>query len=111
MLAEDAHFAASSALTSLPSGATVALSWEPSPIPAVDVEVTEPPALNGKDEPLLLMLEGVVGGKDASISVLFWSARSSLLPTRRRVRFGDARARASFMKEGRLVKVLWDVRS
>lgn len=68
----------------------------------------EAPELKGKDE--LLTLEGVVGGKEASIKE-FSFARSALLPTRRRVRFGEARARASFMKVGRLVKVLWDVMS
>jgi hypothetical protein len=33
------------------------------------------------------------------------------LPARRRVRFGEARARASFMKEESEVKVLWEVMS
>lgn len=68
--------------------------------------MTEPPALKGNDEPLLLMLEGVAGGREVSIKELFSFARSALLPTSRTVRFGDARARASFMKVGRPVKVL-----
>jgi hypothetical protein len=74
-------------------------------------ELTEPPLLKGKDELLLLILEGVAGGKEVSIKELFSFARSALLPTRRQVRFGDARARASFMKAGRPVKVLWEVMS
>jgi hypothetical protein len=70
------------------------------------LDVTEPPALKGKDDPLLLMLEGVAGGREeVSINAEFSFAKSSLLPTRRRVRFGDASARASFMKVGRSVKV------
>ena len=36
---------------------------------------------------------------------------SVLLPARRRVRFGDARARASFRKVGRALKEVWDARS
>jgi hypothetical protein len=74
-------------------------------------EFTDPPAANGSDEFLLLKLLGVAGGRDeepVSISVPL-SARSSLLPARRSVRFGEARARASFKKEERGVKVLWDV--
>lgn len=105
MFAEDAHFDASSAETSRPSGAIVALSCEPSPIPVVD-ELTEPPELKGKEA--LLTLEGVAGGKEASTRE-FSFARSALFPTRRTVRFGEARARASLMKVGRPVKVLWDV--
>jgi hypothetical protein len=74
-------------------------------------ELTEPPALKGNEEPLLLMLDGVAGGREVSIKVPLPFARSALLPTRRTVRFGDARARASFMKVGRPVKVLWEVMS
>ncbi len=72
------------------------------------VEFTDPPAANGNDEFLLLTLLGVADGSDegpVSIRVPL-SARSSLLPARRSVRFGDARARASFKKEEREVKVL-----
>ncbi len=59
------------------------------------------------------MLDGVLGGKlEGPVSISSpLSARSSLLPTRRRVRLGDAKARASFMNEGREVKVLWEVMS
>jgi hypothetical protein len=74
----------------------------------VEVELTDPPALKGNEE--LLTLEGVAGGKEVSIRE-FSFARSALLPTRRTVRFGEARARASLMKVGRPVKVLCDVRS
>jgi len=102
MLAEDAHRDASSAETSRPSGATVALSCAPRPKPVVDV--TEP---YGMDE--LLTLDEVVGGKELSIKEPLLFAKSALFPTRRTVRFGEARARASFMKVGRPVKVLWDV--
>jgi hypothetical protein len=72
---------------------------------AADVELTEPPPLKGKDELLLLTLDGAVGGMDVSIRGLLPFARSALLPTSRTVRFGDARARASLRKAGRLVKV------
>lgn len=111
MLAEEAHFAASSADTSLPSGATVALSCEPSPITDVEVEATEAPPLKGTDEPLLLTLEGVSGGMEASIREPLPLARSALLPTRRTVRLGDARARASLRNPGRFLKVECEVRS
>ena len=60
---------------------------------------------------MLLTLEGVAGGKEVSIKELLSFARSALLPTSSTVRFGDARARASFMKVGRPVKLLWDVMS
>jgi hypothetical protein len=92
---------ASSALTSRPSGATVALSCAPSPKLVEVVEFTDPLAANGNDEFLLLTLLGVLDGKEegpTSIRVPL-SARSSLFPARRSVRFGDARARASFRKE------------
>jgi hypothetical protein len=71
----------------------------------------EPPPLRGKDEPLLLTLEGVVGGIEASIREPLSLARSALLPTRRTVRFGDASARASLRNAGRFLKVECDVRS
>jgi hypothetical protein len=51
---------------------------------------------------------GVGGGRVVSTRSL---ARSSLLPTRRRERFGEARARASLRKGWRLVKVLCEVMS
>jgi hypothetical protein len=57
------------------------------------------------------MLEGVFGGRlegPTSINSPL-SARSTLFPTRRSVRFGEASARASFIKEGSEEKVLWDV--
>jgi hypothetical protein len=110
-LADEAHLAASSAETSRPSGAIVALSCEPNPMAAVDVEATELPPLKGKEELLLLTLEGVVGGIEASIREPLPLARSALLPTRRVVRFGDARARASLRNAGRFWKVEWEVRS
>jgi hypothetical protein len=78
---------------------------------AVDVEATELPPLKGKEELLLLTLEGVVGGIEASIREPLPLARSALLPTRRVVRFGDARARASLRNAGRFWKVEWAVRS
>jgi hypothetical protein len=62
---------------------------------------------------LLLTLLGVAGGKEeeaTSISVPL-SARSTLLPARRSVRFGEARARASLRNEEREAKVWWDVMS
>jgi hypothetical protein len=77
----------------------------------LDVEATDPPLLKGKEEPLLLTLEGVVGGIDASIREPLPLARSALLPTRRTVRFGDASARASLRNAGRFLKVAWEVRS
>lgn len=55
------------------------------------------------------MLLGVGGGRLVSTSASL--ARSSLLPTSRRVRFGEARARASFRKGWRPPKVLCDVTS
>lgn len=60
---------------------------------------------------LLLELtdEAVVGGADVSMRLP--SARSSLFPTRRSVRFGLARARASARNGGSWLKVLWFVRS
>lgn len=68
----------------------------------------EAPEFAGKEE--LLKLDGVAGGKEASIKE-FSFARSALLPTRRVVRLGEARARASFKNVGRPVNVLWFVRS
>jgi hypothetical protein len=77
----------------------------------VEVEATELPPLKGKDEPLLLTLDGVVGGMEASIKEPLPLARSALLPTRRTVRFGEARARASLRNPERFLNVAWDVRS
>lgn len=74
------------------------------------LEGTELDAAKGKEEPLLLMLEGVAGGREVSTRV-FSFARSALLPTRMTVRFGEARARASLMKVGRAVKVGCEVKS
>jgi hypothetical protein len=77
------------------------------------VEFTGPPAAKGNDEFLLLTLLGVAGGREeepTSIKVPL-SARSTLLPARRRVRFGEARARASLRKEESEVKVWWEVMS
>ncbi len=108
-----AHLLASSALTSLPSGATVARNCAPNPKLVDAVEFTDPPAAEGKDEFLLLRLLGVPGGREeepTSIRVPL-SARSALLPARRSVRFGDARARASFRKEEREENVWCEVRS
>lgn len=96
MLTVDAHFDASSLETSRPSGATVALSWEPKPILLADG--TEPPRL-----------EGVPPGRELSINDPELFARSALFPTSKTVRFGEARARASFMKLGRPANVPWDV--
>jgi hypothetical protein len=107
MFDEDAHFEASSVLTSLPSGAIVALSCDPRPMPLF--ELTELPASKGKAELLLLTLDDVAGGMDASIKDGVPFARSCLLPTNRSVKFGDARARASFRKVGREVKVECEV--
>jgi hypothetical protein len=50
------------------------------------------------------MLLGVGGGSVASMRGS--AARSSLFPTSRRERFGEARARASLRKGWRLEKVL-----
>lgn len=114
MLFEEAHLEASSSLTSLPS-ATVARSCVPRPRPSglfeVEVEETEEGPLKGKDEEVLLdILDGVVGGTEVSMRFAF-SQASTLFPTSSRVRSGDARARASFMKEGREVNVEWEVMS
>jgi hypothetical protein len=109
----EAQFDASTAETSRPSGATEALSCDPSPrvvLPEL-FEATDDPPLKGKDcdgfEP---MLDGVPDGNDEgwiSASIKFpVSAKSSLFPTNMQVRFGEANARASFIKEGRAVKVL-----
>jgi len=54
-------------------------------------------------------LEGVPVGRELSIRDPELLARSALFPTSRTVRLGEARARASFMKEGRPVNVLCDV--
>lgn len=75
-----------------------------------EVEETELFPLKGKEVFLLDMLDGVVGGTEVSIRFAF-SQASTLLPTNKSVRSGEARARASFMKEGREVKVLWEVMS
>jgi hypothetical protein len=85
------------------------LSCEPRPIPLL--ELTDPPASKGNEELLLLMLEGVAGGIEASIKDGAPFAKSALLPTSRSVKFGDARARASFMKVGREANVEWEVMS
>jgi len=69
------------------------------------LELTDAPASDGNAEPLLLILEGVAGGIEVSINDCDSFARSALLPTSSTVRFGDARARASFMKVGREVNV------
>ena len=113
----NAQLEASDVLTSRPSGATVALNWLPRPrlelvfvfgfvlllvLPRLD---GARPVAKGNEELLLETLDGVVGGTDdVSINVPL-SARSTLLPTSMRVRFGDARARASFIKEGREANV------
>jgi len=61
---------------------------------------------------LLLTLLGVAGGKEEATSISVpLSARSTLLPARRSVRFGEARARASLRNEEREAKVWWDVMS
>ncbi len=81
---------ASAALTSRPSGATVALSWEPRPAAA-------PAGLDGGAEPgrpvvaKELTEPGVGGGRLVSTRS---EARSSLFPTSSMVRCGDASARA-----------------
>jgi hypothetical protein len=64
--------------------------------------------VKGNEEFLLETLDGVVGGADVSTSVPL-SAKSTLFPTSMSVRFGDARARASFTNEGNEAKVGWDV--
>lgn len=70
------------------------------------------PAAKGNCELLLETLEGVAGGKEEEVSInVPLSARSTLLPTSIKVRFGEASARASLMKEGREVNVLWEVMS
>ena len=101
MLAEEAHFEASSLETSRPSGAMVALSWDPNPI--VEVEFTE--AFPG-----CIVEFTLEGGREASMRDPL-SARSALFPTKSTVRFGDAKARASLMKAGSCVKVGWEVMS
>jgi hypothetical protein len=78
------------------------LSCEPRPRPAVDV--TEP---YGMEE--LLMLDGAVGGNELSIKEPLLFAKSALLPANSTVKFGEARARASFRKLLKPVKVLWEV--
>ena len=55
------------------------------------------------------MLDGVAGGNEVSIKELLSFARSALLPTRRTVRLGDAKARASFIKLDKPLKVSWEV--
>lgn len=77
----------------------------------MEVEATDPPPLKGKDELLLLTLEGVAGGIKASIREPFPLARSALFPTRRTVRFGEARALASLRNAGRFLNVECEVRS
>jgi hypothetical protein len=84
-----AHRLASALLTSRPSGATVA--FVPRDIVPVACDDT--------------LVEAA--GKEESGS----EARSSLLPTSRRERFGLARARASLRKGWMPRKVEWDVRS
>lgn len=92
-----AHRLASSADTSRPSGATVARSCDPSPsAPDVDDEYDEP---YGADD-----ASGVEGGGGSS-------ARSSLLPTRREEKLGEASARASLKKGCRLEKETCEVTS
>jgi hypothetical protein len=73
------------------------------------LELTEPPASNGNPELLLLTLDGVGGGRETSINDCVPFAKSALLPTRRTVRFGDARARASFRKVGKDFRLAWEV--
>lgn len=61
---------------------------------------------------LLLALLGVSGPHSEGKLVGGDSAvRSSLLPARRRVRLGEARARASFRKVGSALKEEWEARS
>lgn len=108
----DAHLDASSAATSRPSGATLAFSC--APMPSV-VLFTLPPASNEFGKTLLFELTelGVVGGTAESSSdrVSAPLARSNLLPTRRTVRSGEARARASARNGGSCSNVLCEVRS
>ena len=61
---------------------------------------------------LLLALFGVGGPRSEGMPVGGGSAvRSSLLPARRRVRLGEASARASFRKVGRALKEAWEATS
>ena len=81
----------------------MALNWEPRPKVVVVVGVDG--VLERKLERLELRLDG--GKLDGPVSIKVpVSARSTLFPTSMHVRFGEARARASFMKEGRVVNVL-----
>jgi hypothetical protein len=119
-----AHRLASTADTSRPSGATVAFSCEPSPGWIVEVDEYDddgtPPALlfavaYDMAEVELTLPLGVGAGygyrfvlssrRDSS------PARSSLLPTRRRERLGEARARASLRKGCRLLNEVCEVTS
>jgi hypothetical protein len=75
------------------------------------LELTDAPASNGNTELLLLALEEVGGGREVSINDCVPFARSALFPTSSSVKFGDARARASFKKVGRDVNVGYDVMS
>ena len=61
---------------------------------------------------LLLTLLGVGGPRSEGMPVGGDSVvRSSLLPARRRVRLGEASARASFKKVGRALKEVWEAMS
>ncbi len=106
-----AHRLASAADISRPSGASVAFCCVPSPGCAADEE-EEANELGpigvlayGTEEALTLL--GVGGGRLVSMSESV--ARSSLFPTNKSERFGDASARASLRNGCSAEKVLCDV--
>ena len=105
-----AHRLASAAEISRPSGATVAFCCVPSPGCAEEEEEANELGrigvlAYGTEEALTLL--GVGGGRLVSMSESV--ARSSLFPTNKSERFGDASARASFRNGCSAEKVLCDV--
>jgi hypothetical protein len=112
-----AHRLASAPLTSRPSGATVNFCWVPSEEGCVTVLALAVVLIVDSDAELALLartveveptLLGVGGGTLVSTRS---DARSSLLPTRRTLSLGDARARASLRKGCIELKDLCEVMS
>lgn len=94
-------------MTSRPSAEWVAVCFEPNPYPRDEWLESNlrpgprPPESLGSADCLLDVLDGVAEGRSGTCPFARVSdERSDLLPARRSVRLGDAKARASLRKVG-----------
>ena len=97
---------ASSGVTSRPSVIIVAVCWRAISQPIA--EFLEGRRLNCGSESSVSLLDALLGVDDGRStrkpSMRDSSVKSTLLPARRRVRLGEAKARASFRNVGRALK-------